>query len=121
KPGAVVAVDFQHPGVLDNFPGITHDACMQAMHLVTPDGRVFKGFEAIVRAIGTRRFLGGIAYLYYLPGLRQLCDRLYKFVASHRYQFWGNKTQETCESGACALHFQKPRQSQSPDRPAESV
>jgi predicted DCC family thiol-disulfide oxidoreductase YuxK len=108
KPGVVMAADFQSPGVLDEFPGIGHGACMQALHLVTPDGRVFRGVEAIVRALTSRSILGSIAYLYYVPGVRQLCDRLYRFVASRRYWFWGKKAQG-CETGTCAVHFQKPR------------
>src|SRR5262249_44433979 len=102
----VVAVDFQELGALDRFPGISHEACMQAMHLITSDGRVYRGFEALVRTLGTRPGLGPAAYLYYLPGLRQLCDRLYTFVAAHRYRIWGrSKSAAQCESGACSLHF----------------
>ena len=47
-------LDFQPPGALDRFPGLTHDACMRAMQLVTPDGRVYAGAEAVARAFATR-------------------------------------------------------------------
>ncbi|HZT79887.1 MAG TPA: DCC1-like thiol-disulfide oxidoreductase family protein, partial [Gemmataceae bacterium] len=68
RRGAVERVDFQRPGALDPFPGLTHEMCMRQMYLVTPDGRVFGGFEAAVRAVATRRVIGWLAYLYYLPG-----------------------------------------------------
>src|SRR5207253_1824328 len=67
----VELLDFQKPGALDRFPGLSHDVCMTAMQLVTPEGRVYGGFEAAARAFATRRVVGWVAYLYYVPGLRQ--------------------------------------------------
>jgi predicted DCC family thiol-disulfide oxidoreductase YuxK len=106
RPGALEAVDFQLPGALDRFPGLTHDDCMRQMYLVRPDGRVHGGFEAAVEAVRTRPILGWLAALYYLPGLRQLCDLAYKFVAARRYRIMG-KTVESgqCAEGTCSLHL----------------
>jgi predicted DCC family thiol-disulfide oxidoreductase YuxK len=103
RPGAVDAESFQDPAVLARFPGLTHEACMRAMHLVTPTGRVYTGFEAAVQAVATRPIWGRLAYLYYLPGLKLLCDLAYRWIAAHRYRIWG-KTAEECEGGTCALH-----------------
>jgi predicted DCC family thiol-disulfide oxidoreductase YuxK len=106
RPGAVERVDFQQPGALDPFPGLTHDACMKQMYLIAPDGRLYGGFEAAVQAVATRPIIGWIAYLYYVPGIRQLCDLLYRFLASHRYRLFGRKIAAgECESGTCAVHF----------------
>jgi predicted DCC family thiol-disulfide oxidoreductase YuxK len=105
RRGAVEAVNFQAAGLLERFPGISHEACMQAMHLVTPDGRIYKGFEAAVRAVATRPVLGWIAYAYYLPGLRQMIDWLYAFIAARRYRlFRRSRATSECESGTCKLH-----------------
>lgn len=106
RPGAVEAVNFQEPGVLDRFPGLTHEACMQAMYVVAPDGRRFRGFEAAIRALATRPLLGLIVKGYYLPGIRQICDRLYAWVAANRYRLFG-KTEAAaeCTEGTCSLHF----------------
>jgi predicted DCC family thiol-disulfide oxidoreductase YuxK len=105
RPGAVEALDFQQPGVLTRFPGITHEVCMKEMQLITPDGRVYRGFEAAVRALATRRLLGVLAFAYYLPGVRQLCDGLYRFVAARRYRLLGKAVAaDECASGTCALH-----------------
>jgi predicted DCC family thiol-disulfide oxidoreductase YuxK len=105
RPGAVEAVDFQAASSLDRFPGITYEACMQAMHLVAPDGRVYRGFEAAVRAVCTRRLLGMLARIYYVPGFRQLCDWLYARVAARRYRILGR----TCPDGTCSLHAGEPK------------
>jgi predicted DCC family thiol-disulfide oxidoreductase YuxK len=98
------AVDFQREGALDRFSGITHDACMRAMHLVEPDGRISQGAEAIARAIATRPMLRWVRPLYYLPGLRQTLNWLYAVIASNRYQLLGKSTSQDCDNGTCHLH-----------------
>jgi predicted DCC family thiol-disulfide oxidoreductase YuxK len=105
RAAAVEAVDFQEPGALARFPGLTHEACMQAMYLVAPDGRLFRGVEAAVRAVATRPLLGILASTYYLPGVRQLCDRLYAWVAANRYRLFGKNRADECAEGTCAAHF----------------
>jgi predicted DCC family thiol-disulfide oxidoreductase YuxK len=105
RRGTLHIVDFQEPGTLAPFPELSHEACMRAMHLITPDGRVYRGFEAAVQAVATRPVIGWFAYLYYIPGLRQLCDWTYRFVAAHRYRFFGRTTPPaSCEGGTCSLH-----------------
>jgi len=106
RRGSVERADFQLPGVLERFPGLTHEKCMERLHLVAPDGRVFAGVEAIVRALATRPLLGRLAYLYFVPGLRQLFDGLYKVIAAHRYRLMGRAVAAGgCEGGTCSIHF----------------
>jgi predicted DCC family thiol-disulfide oxidoreductase YuxK len=107
RAGAVERVDFQQPGALDRFPGVTHAACMRQMYLVTPDGRVVGGMEAAARALATRRGVGWLAYLYYLPGLRLLLDLLYRLIAANRYRLMGKAVASGGCDGACAVHFGK--------------
>jgi predicted DCC family thiol-disulfide oxidoreductase YuxK len=109
RPGAIEPTDFQQPGALDRFPGVTHAACMQAMQLVTPDGRVYSAFEAAVRAVATRRPIGLIAYFYYVPGLRILFDAAYAIIAAQRYRIAGRQfAAGACAEGdACAVHFHR--------------
>jgi predicted DCC family thiol-disulfide oxidoreductase YuxK len=101
RPGAVEIRDFQDPGVLAALPQLTHEQCMQAMQLVTPDGRVFSGAEAVVRALASRSLVGIPARLYYLPGLRQLANAAYAWVARNRYGLSGAPA---CDDAGCALH-----------------
>jgi predicted DCC family thiol-disulfide oxidoreductase YuxK len=100
RKGALEPVDFQTPGALDAYPAVTYDACMEAMHLVTPDGKIYRGFEAAVHAVATRPVIGKLAYIYYLPGLRWLCDRFYAWLAARRYRLAAAQ----CTNGTCALH-----------------
>ena len=102
----VELVSFQEPGVLDRFPGLTHEACMRQMYLVTADGRVYGGAEAAVHVVALRPVVGWLAYAYYLPGVRLLADTGYAVVAANRYRILGKAVAAgECEGGTCALHL----------------
>jgi predicted DCC family thiol-disulfide oxidoreductase YuxK len=96
--------NFQEPGALDPYPGVTHDACMEKLHMVTSAGRVFAGAEAFARLVATVPVLGLLAWLYYVPGLRQVADFTYSVVARHRYRLLAKS--EACDTGTCHLHGQ---------------
>jgi len=105
KRDAIAKVNFQEPGVLGQFPGISHEMCKKQMYLISPTGNVIGGFEAAVQAIATRPLIRWIAYVYYVPGLRWLLDALYAFIARNRYRIMGKMNPHDCAGGACALHF----------------
>lgn len=92
-------VSFQRPGALEEFPGITHSACMQAMHVVLPSGKIVRGAEAVARVLATVPWVGVLAYLYYVPLLRTLAELAYAAVARHRYSLFVRRG--VCQNGAC--------------------
>ena len=96
--GRYQALSFQDPDVLPRFPGITHEQAMRAMIFIDNKGRRFSGMEGAVRAVSLRA-LGKLAFVYYLPGIRQLMDAVYARIARNRYRLMGK-----CEDGTCALH-----------------
>ncbi|XXF75288.1 DUF393 domain-containing protein [Myxococcaceae bacterium GXIMD 01537] len=91
---------FREEGALAAFPGVEFARCEEAMQLVQADGRVLEGAEAVVRALG-RRWWGKALLVYYVPGLRQLVDAVYRAVARYRFRIAGR----ACPDGACAVHF----------------
>jgi predicted DCC family thiol-disulfide oxidoreductase YuxK len=93
--------NFQEPGVLEEV-GVTREAAMKRLHVVTDAGRVFAGAEAIARLVTGVPLVGWLAYVYYVPGLRQLAELVYGLVAKNRYRLFGR--QESCEGGTCHLH-----------------
>jgi predicted DCC family thiol-disulfide oxidoreductase YuxK len=97
----VELVSFQDEGVLGRFPGVSHEACMQRMHVVRPDGRVFAAAEAVARALTLLPLVGWVGFLYYVPGVRQLAELGYRVVAKNRYRIAGR---EGCDNGTCSLH-----------------
>ncbi len=94
------ALSFQEPGVLERFPGITHAQAMEAMLFIDTDGRAFTGMEAASRAVAVRP-VGRLAFGYYVPGVKQGLDWIYRAIARNRYKLMGKE----CPDGACAVHF----------------
>ena len=94
------------PQVSRRFPGLSANALQQALHLVTPTGRVYTGFAAAVHAVATRRGIGWLAYVYYVPGIRCLPDSLYARVAESRYRVGRGPTDPggNCSDESCAIH-----------------
>lgn len=67
------------------FPMVSEAACMEAMQLVLPDGRVLAGDRAIpemLRRLRRWRWLGG---LFALPGAAGLAAGVYAWIARNRY------------------------------------
>ena len=67
------------------FPWMADETCLEAMHLVFPDGRVLAGDRAIPEILRRLRGWRWLAGLFDLPGARWLAPRLYRWVARHRY------------------------------------
>jgi predicted DCC family thiol-disulfide oxidoreductase YuxK len=95
----------QKPGLLSAL-GIDHAVAMRAMQLVTQQGLIFEGVEAVVQALRKRALLGPLLKLYYLPGLRQLADLGYRLIARYRYRLMGRAIARGECDGSCALHFE---------------
>lgn len=74
------------------------------MHLLNlSDGQVYRGADAVVRALRLAPRFGWLERAYRLPGLRPAAGLLYRWIAANRYRLFGRRADE-CESGACRLH-----------------
>jgi predicted DCC family thiol-disulfide oxidoreductase YuxK len=86
------------------YPQITPEDAQRWMHIVGPDGRVWRGAEAVrltLLLLPLGRVLGA---LLYLPGAMRLAHPLYDWFASNRYRF-GGYTATQCDGDACAIHL----------------
>lgn len=99
-PTRLQLVSFQDEGILAQFPGLSHDACMKRLHVIRPDGRVYAGAEGVARAVALAPVVGRLAFGYYVPGIRQLAELAYARVARYRYEIAGRD----CDGGTCSLH-----------------
>ncbi|HLL53194.1 MAG TPA: lipase maturation factor family protein, partial [Myxococcaceae bacterium] len=71
--------------VADRFPSIPKAAFSEALHLVLPDGQVFRGADAVFRALALGPGGGGLHALYRrVPGFAAVTEAGYRFVARHR-------------------------------------
>lgn len=94
---------------LAKFPDISEAEALKEIKMVGENGQVYGGAEAIVQLIQRGQpVLGKLLYPYYLPGIRQVSDALYAWVAKNRYRLFGKVPEDACEDGACSLHFNLP-------------
>jgi predicted DCC family thiol-disulfide oxidoreductase YuxK len=66
------------------FPQVAEAACMTAMQLVLPDGRVLSGADAVPELLRRIRGWGWVAGAFALPGVRPVGRRVYAWIARNR-------------------------------------
>jgi predicted DCC family thiol-disulfide oxidoreductase YuxK len=79
---------FQHPRVAAQFPELSRERFERSVQLISPEGVVYCGAEAVFRslAINPRHRLWFRLYQK-LPGFAALAEAAYHFVARHRAFF----------------------------------
>ena len=75
----------QAPQRRARFPWMEERACLEAIQLVLPDGRVLNGAGAIPEILRRLRGWRWLAPLFWLPGVEFLARPLYRWVARHRH------------------------------------
>ena len=68
------------------FPAIAEAACLQAMHLVLPDGTIHAGEQALPEILQRTRRYRWTAILFRLPGAGILSRLLYGAFAHRRHR-----------------------------------
>lgn len=66
------------------FPQVPEEACLRAMHLVLPDGRVLAGADAVPEILARLPRWRWLARAFEVPGARPLARRLYAWIANNR-------------------------------------
>ena len=72
------------PARAERFPNISEQACMEAMQLVLPDGRVYSGDQALPLLLNLIRGWRWLAALFRIPGVSLLSPVVYRWIARHR-------------------------------------
>lgn len=67
------------------FPWMSETACLEALQLVLPDGRVLAGDRAIPEVLRRLRGWRWVAMMFRLPGMGLVAPRVYGWVARNRY------------------------------------
>lgn len=81
----IEVVPSQATGVTARFPWIPARAYAEAIQLVGPGGKTWQGAEAIERLLGILPRGNWIGWVFRIPFVRVLADRLYRWVARNRY------------------------------------
>jgi predicted DCC family thiol-disulfide oxidoreductase YuxK len=84
--GSFEMVPCQSEAITSRFPEIVQAECMNAMHLVLPDGTVIVGDKALPEIIRRLRRYRLAAVLFKLPGASALSRIAYRWFADRRYR-----------------------------------
>ncbi|MEJ2539972.1 MAG: DUF393 domain-containing protein [Gemmatimonadota bacterium] len=93
RDGVLETIPYQDPSVTDRFPWIPPDALREAVQVVAPDGRTWSGAGAAERLAHILPGGRPLAWLFRIPGVRGVADRVYRWVAVNRGP-----------AGGCGLH-----------------
>ena len=91
RRNAAVPASFEYlpcrsPETRSRFPTIGEAACLQAMHLVLPDGTILAGEQALPEIVRRTRRFRRAAALFRLPGAGILSRLLYGAFARRRHR-----------------------------------
>ena len=85
--GALALVPLSDPRAQQLAPQLTREDLLEAIHCVTPEGRVYRGARAI-RFVGMRLpLLVPVALFLWIPGVILLAEIIYRWVSRHRLLF----------------------------------
>ncbi len=79
--------DSQTRALLPRLAGIDH---LEAMYFLDKAGKSFQGMEAAREILRYLPFGRPLVWLFYLPGVPLLADRLYTWIARNRYLWFGH-------------------------------
>ena len=79
-------VPSQSPGIQARFPWIPARAYTQAIQLIGPGGATWQGAAAIEKLLDVLPRGGAVAWVFRIPFVRPLADKVYRWVARNRYR-----------------------------------
>ncbi len=88
-PGVFEFISCHSHDLTRRFPSIDKAACLRAMHLVFPDGKVLIGERATPEILRRLRGYRWAAALFRLPGADFLSRAFYRWFARHRHRAAG--------------------------------
>jgi len=103
--GSVERADVNDPEIQNRY-GISREAAQREMYLVNAAGKVSHGFWAIGELLTLTGWGWLVHWLWYVPGFTFIGQKVYLWIAAHRYLIMGRTTEkEACEDGACSIHL----------------
>lgn len=84
----LLCLPFQAPGVPQSY-GLTIAQCEQAVWVITSRGQKYQGAQAISAALDSIIGRSFFSWLYRLPGIKQIENSVYAWVAKNRRFFPG--------------------------------
>ena len=82
--GALEILPCRSPARTARYPQLSETACLTAMQLILPDGRILAGADAVPELLRRIRGLAWLAAFFALPVMRPLARRVYAWIARNR-------------------------------------
>jgi predicted DCC family thiol-disulfide oxidoreductase YuxK len=107
---------------------VSPQAAQREMHLVATTGKVTHGAEAVRQLFKLSSWLWPLTLLWHVPGFGWLAQKIYLWIADHRYLFMGKVQRKEiangtgCDGESCSLHLGlKPslNQTEEPQKPID--
>lgn len=86
RNGSLEIVASQAPGVMARFPWIEPAWFAESLQLVAVDGTTWSGAGAVERILTVLPRGRWIAWIFHVPFVRTIADRLYRWFARNRYR-----------------------------------
>jgi predicted DCC family thiol-disulfide oxidoreductase YuxK len=90
--------------VNSRYPSLDYEIAMGQIHVVTPDGQLHGGFDGVRRMMRDLPLGFPFWMAFHLPGMTWLGEKVYRFIARHRYQINKFFGAPVCENGTCKIH-----------------
>ncbi|MCI0541913.1 MAG: DUF393 domain-containing protein [Verrucomicrobiales bacterium] len=82
---AITLLPLSNPAVGAIAPQLTREDLLEAIHCVTPAGRIYRGARGL-RFVGMRMpLLVPVALLLWIPGVIWLAERIYMWISRNRH------------------------------------
>ncbi len=75
----------QSEEIKSRFPGISEEACMEALHVVTPDGLVLTGDKSLPEILRNLRYFRWLSIFFKIPIFSLLSYFVHRQIANNRY------------------------------------
>jgi len=98
----VEPIDLTAIDVRSGHPNLTKEACLRAMHLVRPDGRVYVGYDAVLALARLLPLSWPIALFGSLPPVAWAGRLVYNRIAASRPR------DLPCTDDVCGIHPARP-------------
>lgn len=82
----IEAVASQAPGVRERFHWIPAQAYLESVQLIAPDDTTWQGAAAVERTLDILPRGAFITWIFSIPGIRPLAEKVYRWVARNRYK-----------------------------------
>lgn len=104
----IAVLDMNSAAAQARFPQVAPEDAQRELHMVAPDGTIYRGAAAVRQTLLLLPALRGFGELMRLPGMMALANPIYAWVARNRYVLGGRV--EPCDDGTCDIALGKARE-----------